>query len=154
LLQQAKACAEYFSTTKFAGIYCSDLKRANSTAKAIYAAQAEPKPLFEVSPELREQHFGIAEGQPWTIHNDGGMDIANKIFPVPVGRAEKFPEGESLDDLAERAGRIIKEFIMPWINDTGKTWGKKEGNVHIAIVSHGLCIYEVRVALIFPHPIF
>ena len=114
------------------------------TATAIYNAQSEPKPPFHISQDLREQHFGIAEGQPWVIQSDEGLNVEKKIFPVPFGRVEKFPEGESLNDLSDRTTRAVKELILPWIRDVKKTYGKKEGEAHIAVVSHGLCISEVK----------
>lgn len=46
-------------------IYTSDLKRAHTTAKNVYEANVATaeKPPFTVSPILREQYFGEAEGQ-------------------------------------------------------------------------------------------
>lgn len=60
---------EYFANanTKFTAIHASTLKRAFSTAQALYDAQPEPKPVFTKSLLLREQYFGIAEGRPWTF---------------------------------------------------------------------------------------
>ncbi|KIJ54823.1 hypothetical protein M422DRAFT_24719 [Sphaerobolus stellatus SS14] len=147
-MNQARACGAHLSNTKFTAIYSSDLKRAHMTALAIYEAQPEPKPALYATKDLREQHFGIAEGEPWVIQSDEGLNIEKKIFPVPFGRVEKFPEGESLDDLAVRATRVINELILPWIWDAEKTYGKREGEVHIAVVSHGLCIYETMRALV------
>lgn len=142
-VQQAKACAEYFSSIRIATIYSSNLKRAHTTAQAIYGAQSEPKPPFVVSEDLREQHFGVAEGEKWVTHSDSGLDVEKKIFPILTGRDAKFPEGESLNDLAERATRAVNELILPWVWDAEKTYGKEEGEVHLAVVSHGLCISEV-----------
>jgi broad specificity phosphatase PhoE len=64
------------------------------------------------------------------------------VFPVLNGRDQKFPEGESLDDLELRANRALEDLIMPWVY-SDKSYGKGEGEVHLAIVSHGLCISEV-----------
>lgn len=48
-------------------IYTSDLKRAHTTAKSVFDANeaTSSKPPFTVSPILREQFFGKAEGCPW-----------------------------------------------------------------------------------------
>lgn len=46
-----------------AAIYCSDLKRAHTTASCIHQHnKSTPHPPLTVSPLLREQFFGEAEG--------------------------------------------------------------------------------------------
>ncbi|KAF8510068.1 phosphoglycerate mutase [Hysterangium stoloniferum] len=147
-MNQAKACGEYFSNIPITAMYVSDLKRAHTTAKAIFDAQDEPKPSFTVSPDLREQHFGIAEGEPWVIEREVNTNSAEKVFPTLQGRDAKYPEGESLNDLSKRTNRAAMKFILPWIWDTEKTYGKKEGEVHLVVVSHGLCISELVATLV------
>lgn len=56
------------------------------------------------------------------------------------GREEKFPGGESLDDLASRAEDAIAECIVPHL--------RAGDDLHIAMVSHGLCISELIAALL------
>jgi len=70
---------------------------------------------------------------------------AANIFPLLRGRADKFPEGESEDDVAIRAERVLQECIMPFVWKAARSgvWGD-----HIAIVSHGLCISELIAALV------
>ena len=148
--QQAKAAGESFSATPFSHIIASPLLRAYTTAQAIHSAQPETtRPELVSSPLLKEQNFGIAEGHKWSYQREPGLTDqehwAKGIFPVLDGRQEKFPEGESLDDLRDRAGRAIKELVVPIINDAVK--GKKE-DVHVALVSHGLCISELVAALV------
>lgn len=111
------------------------------TAQAIYETQSHPKPPLHKSVDLREQNFGLAEGQPWILSSDKGMSIEEKIFPIPIGREAKFPEGESLNDLSERTSKAVQELILPWICEADKA--DSDGDVHIAVVSHGLCISEV-----------
>lgn len=61
------------------------------------------------------------------------------IFPVlSGGRNVKFPEGESLNDLARRAEEAIAECVLPHI----------QSDSHIVIASHGLCISELVAALL------
>ena len=107
------------------------------------------RPELVSSPLLKEQHFGIAEGNKWTFQHEPGLTNeehwAKGIFPVLDGRQAKYPEGESLDDLRDRARRAIKELVVPIIRDVVK--GKK-GDVHVALVSHGLCISELVAALV------
>ena len=148
-MKQAGAAGEYFAlnNTRFTAIYTSDLKRAHTTAQAILNAQPEPKPPFSVSQDLREQHFGIAEGNPWSLKADKKLSreeqYARGTFPVIYNRKDKFPSGESLNDLQTRAERAMEEIIMPHVWNAAKS-GEK---AHIAVVSHGLCISELIAAL-------
>jgi broad specificity phosphatase PhoE len=64
------------------------------------------------------------------------------IFPVLRARDAKFPEGESLDDLAVRAEKALAECVLPHLAAGAR------GNLHIAIASHGLCISELIAALL------
>jgi broad specificity phosphatase PhoE len=93
---------------------------------------------------LREQNFGIAEGYAWAMSIPDGTTreamYEEKIYPVLETREEKFPEGESLDDLALRAEAAVRECILPHVaNGDG---------AHIALASHGLCIAEAVAALV------
>lgn len=147
--QQIRALGESLATTRFTAIHASPLQRTYTTAEGVYAAQPEPKPAFTTSPLLREQHFGIAEGHPWVWDEKPGMTLeehyAQDLWPALRDRTSKFPEGESLEDVAVRATRAVDELIMPQVRLAAKE-GKK--NVHIAIVSHGLCISELVPALL------
>lgn len=67
------------------------------------------------------------------------------MFPVLTGRDEKFPEAESLNDVALRATKAVNDLILPWVYSP-ENYGKSEGEVHLVVVSHGLCISEVRAA--------
>lgn len=141
--RQAQALGQSFSSTQITHIYTSPLLRAHATAQSVLNLQSEPKPSFTVSPNLREQHFGIAEGNKWVIRapNDTPVEElwAQKIFPVQQSRQDKFPEGESLDDLARRAEVAVRECILPHV---------ETDSVHVAIASHGLCISEMVAALL------
>ncbi|KAF7316298.1 hypothetical protein MIND_00148500 [Mycena indigotica] len=145
--KQAAALGKAFkaSNTHFDFIYASDLLRANTTGLSVLEAHDDPKPTFSSSPKLREQHFGVAEGQPWVLSTppgDQSLDelFAQGIFPVLHSRNAKFPEGESLDDLARRADGAVAEFLVPHL--------ASPNNTHVAIASHGLCISELVAALL------
>jgi len=146
-MNQARAVGKSLSQTPFIAIHASDLKRAYTTAQAIHDAQPTPPP-FDSSPLLREQHFGVAEGKPWSLHVEPGLSLeehyAKGIYPVIFNRTDKFPEGESLDDLARRAEEAIEKFVMPHVWEAARR-GKR--GVHVAVVSHGLCISELIAAL-------
>ncbi len=66
--------------------------------------------------------------------------MAKGVYPVLYGDDEKFPEGESTKDLAERARTALAKFVLPHVWQAAKE-GKT--GIHVAIVSHGLCISEL-----------
>jgi len=142
-IQQAFCLGQYFSGTRIDVVYASPLHRAYSTAEYVRDAQHTPQPPLISNPKLREQHFGVAEGRPWTFKKPPNTSIEELleagIYPVLGGRAEKFPEGESLDDLSRRAEEAVSECIIPHLRQDG---------THIAIASHGLCISELVAALL------
>ena len=148
--QQARAAGTYFASTstQFSAMYLSDLKRAHSTGMAIHESQRDPKPRITVSELLREQHWGEAEGKPWSMKGDDNIsreELYKKgVYPVIYDRVNKFPGGESLNDLQARAEIAINNFVMPHVWELAKT-GKPE---RIALVSHGLCISELIAALV------
>jgi len=143
-MNQARALGEFFADTHFTAIHTSDLKRAITTAQALYDAQREPKPTFDSSELIREQNFGVAEGKPWSYDPNPNLnleeEIAEGVYPVPHGNDEKFPEGESMNELAQRAKEAIAALVLPHVWQTaneGKT------SIHVAVVSHGLCISQM-----------
>ncbi|KAI0697909.1 phosphoglycerate mutase-like protein [Cytidiella melzeri] len=148
-MNQARALGDALASTRFTAIHASPLKRAYSTAEAVYEKQPQPKPVFSSSPLLREQHFGIAEGKPWTWDTTPGLSLedhyAQGLFPVMYQRADAFPDGESLDDVAVRAEQAVKDLILSNVRKAARE-GKK--GLHVAIVSHGIFISELISALL------
>lgn len=148
-MNQARAAGESLAGVRFEAIYASPLLRAFTTAQAIHDGQAEPKPPLTPSPLLREQHWGEAEGQSWLLAQKPGLSLeehfAQKIYPILHERWQKFPGGESLEDVVVRAEQAINEFVMPHVWKAARE-GRK--NVHIAIVSHGICISELIPVLV------
>ncbi|KAG6898770.1 hypothetical protein C0995_008422 [Termitomyces sp. Mi166 len=142
---QASALARFFhqSQIHFHHIYTSPLLRTHGTAKAIHKLQPHD-PSFTVLFSLREQHFGVAEGNAWAYDVAPGETresmIARGVYPVPLLRSDKFEGGESLDDLAARAEEAAKECVLPHVGG--------EGDVHVAVASHGLCISELVRAVL------
>ncbi|KAK7044673.1 histidine phosphatase superfamily [Favolaschia claudopus] len=145
---QAAALGQAFnkSNTKFDFIYASDLLRAYATGQAVLDFHSSPKPPFKSDQRLREQHFGIAEGHRWVMETPSDMTYeemyAQGIFPILRGRDAKFPEAESLNDLAHRADSAIADCVVPHLAAAATA------EVHIAIASHGLCISELVAALL------
>uniref|UniRef100_A0A0W0GCJ5 Phosphoglycerate mutase n=1 Tax=Moniliophthora roreri TaxID=221103 RepID=A0A0W0GCJ5_MONRR len=144
--KQAAAAGRYFSTTPFKAIYASPLLRAHATAQAVRDANtATPDLPVTANPKLREQHFGVAEGNKWAIdlperYSSSEEAFKDKVYPVLYERHEKFPEGETLDDLARRSEEAIAECVLPHMK------AGEEG--HIILASHGLAISELVAALL------
>ncbi|KAF8733475.1 hypothetical protein AX14_003789 [Amanita brunnescens Koide BX004] len=166
-VRQAAALGSSFSSVPITALYASTLKRAYSTAVPVQ--QYQPKQLeLSAKPDLREQHFGIAEGRRWMPTHpaiEAAMSSPNRdealqktildlaaqdIFPVIPDRKHKFPEGESLDDLAIRAKRALRECVLAHFTEYVANGGKED--VHVVAVSHGLCISEMTAALVALDP--
>jgi len=162
-VQQAAALGQSFSSVPVTVIYASPLKRAYYTALSIQERQATQVKLH-VEPDLREQSFGMAEGHTWILKDpaiDAAVSSPNSdealqkaildlaaqgIFAVIPDRKHKFPEGESLDDLAVRAGRALRECVLTPFAEYVKNGSRED--VHVVAVSHGLCISEMMAALV------
>jgi broad specificity phosphatase PhoE len=67
-------------------------------ADQIHQYQPEPKPPLTVDRQLREQHFGVAEGKSW-----GGA--LGKFEPIH-SRTEKYEGAESSEDVRKRANDV------------------------------------------------
>lgn len=130
-------------------ILASPLKRAYTTAELVYAAQPEPRAEILTSLLLREQTRGVAEGHPWLTEPKPGLSLeehyAQGLYPIHHERWQKFPGGESLDDLALRADKAVKEVVLPHALTLLRS-GKRQA--HIAVASHGLLIAEMVPALL------
>ena len=96
---------------------------------------------------LREQNFGAGEGKK-ICAKERDFPLSNHYarnkFPVIYTRTEKFPGGESLEDMAKRVDIVIDEVLLPYV------WQEFEGAapMTIAIVSHGLFIAELVARLV------
>lgn len=96
---------------------------------------------------LREQNFGAGEGMKFS-KKEPGLSLADQYskgkFPALYTRHDRFPGGESLDDLAQRADTVINDILLPHLLEE-----KKESVTRtIAIVSHGLFIGELLAAIL------
>lgn len=146
---QAEALGAYFSQTLFTKIYASPLKRAATTAAFVLAAQPTPQPPHDFTIEsIKEQNFGVAEGKPWSFTDYKTSKslseyISEGKYPAPRP-GERFPDGESDEDLAARATQAVDEVIVPHVRSAARA-GRAE---HIALVSHGLCIGALIRALL------
>ncbi|CAG8688661.1 1619_t:CDS:2, partial [Acaulospora colombiana] len=161
-MNQAIALGQHWKDTHITAVYCSDLKRAHTTAQQLVAARspnttASPSSTDDkegtqlspiVNPLLREQNFGIAEGKPWAARNPNTTKDPNEteeeVYYTIYNRHEKFPDGESLDDLADRAEKALDQTVWSHVQEALKSGGHE--NIHIVVVSHGLAISELVAA--------
>lgn len=117
---------------------------------ALLDGQHDPKPSFKVDRDLREQSFGDAEGNPWLMrripHKSLDDHFKDNQYPILFDRNEKFPNGESLNDVAARAERFMNDLVLkPYLS---RAISSGVEDVHVAVVSHGLCISELVPALL------
>jgi alpha-ribazole phosphatase len=98
---QLAGLAQVLATETIGEIYCSDLRRAQSTAQAIAAGRNVPVTL---RPALREIHFGEWEGLSWPEIEQMDPEYARRwVDGYPHTTA---PAGESF---AEFEARILEE---------------------------------------------
>ncbi|KAF8272223.1 hypothetical protein EI94DRAFT_1718766 [Lactarius quietus] len=116
----ARALGIYFADTHFTAIHTSDLERAFATAAILYGHQKDPRPSFDSSELLRELDYGLAEGT---------RSVLNSIM-----------------DLAVRARVALEKLVLPHVWQAAKE-GKT--GIHVAIVSHGLCIEGRRSGSVY-----
>jgi len=62
------------------------------------------------------------------------------IYPTLCGANERFPGGESGNDLAERAKRALTQFVLPHVWQAAK---QGRTGIHVAIVAHGLFLSDM-----------
>jgi broad specificity phosphatase PhoE len=102
-LAQAQALAVHLRAEHFDLAISSDLTRARTTAEAIVAGRDIE---LELSPALREMHFGQWEGLAWPqiVERWPELDVATEKAPMhytPQG-------GESWDDLCARVDGALR----------------------------------------------
>lgn len=109
-IRQSVELREAVKNKKFDVIFCSDLKRADDSAKIVFE---ETAPII-LDKRLRECNYGTYNGLASSIVEP----LQEKMIE------EKFPEGESYEDVKTRMGDFLK-FLKQ--NYDGK---------NVAVVSH------------------
>jgi broad specificity phosphatase PhoE len=103
----------------------------------------------ESSKLLREQNFGVAEGKPPSYNPSQSFnlkeEIAKGVYPAPHGNDEKFPDGESINELGQRAKEAITSLVLPHVWQAAK---ENKTGIHVAVVSHGRCISQMITELL------
>ncbi len=119
---QAQAVAARLSTELPAAIYSSTLKRALETARAIQAA-IPSHPELRTDVRLIEGQFGDWEGRKY---DDLRANDAERLARWEDGRLDNTPpNGESLEDLAERVQAAYRDICAAHSNQT------------VLVVAHG-----------------
>lgn len=92
----------------------------------------------------------MAEGKPSTSKRDPNISLAEHykrgIYPALPSRKEKFPEGESLDQVQDRARQVWADLLLQYVQQAASD--ERHGQVHVAVVSHGVFIKEALRALV------
>jgi bisphosphoglycerate-dependent phosphoglycerate mutase len=142
-LETASATAGPGSAATLTGLPTSD------STSALDPSHQPVKPLDPpiTTPMLREQYFGEAEGQPWDIGRFSNMSAQQSHrSPVACGLIElfyrpwdsqrqfRFPGGESLEDVAQRALDAVRRIILPSLI-LAKASGEQK---HLVLVAHGI----------------
>ena len=124
---QAAALGRHFQDVDLAAIYSSPAKRASETAQAIAAPH-------ELTPELRdgllELDLGELDGTRLREMRDRFPDFFQN-WTTNAGTA-RFPSGETLEELQERAWGVISSII-----------NAHETQQSIVVVSHAFATYAI-----------
>jgi len=119
-IEQAHSLGRRLRKEKFDGFYASDLRRAYDTGSIIASYQGGK---VEARPALREINFGRWEGLTRDEIRRRFSQIAEQWWRTPL--TTRLPEGETLQEVVERAVREIKEIA------------ERHPQGKVLIVSHG-----------------
>jgi broad specificity phosphatase PhoE len=117
-IKQAELLAEYLSDIRIDAIYSSPLRRALKTAEMVASYH---KLDVEIAPGLIDFNYGKWQGLSHQEVKDKYKELYAEWISHP--HRVKIPDGESLDDVRQRAVDVVTEVIA-----------KYEGTV--ALVSH------------------
>ncbi len=129
--EQARLLARRLAAEKVAAVYSSDLKRALETAEILAAPH---RLTVKKVPELREIHFGVWEGLTFKEIQEKYSDLAERWYQYPA--TVRIPEGETFEELKERAYGAILRLVAKHPSDT------------IIVVAHGGTIRTIICGLL------
>lgn len=112
-IAQANKLALRLKKEKIHAFYSSDLSRAKETAEIL--AQQHQLPV-KYLPDLREINFGQWEGLTYKEISDNYGDITEQWWSNPL--ATQIPEGESLQEVANRCSRAIHDIVVKHSGET------------------------------------
>jgi broad specificity phosphatase PhoE len=102
-LQQARQLGEHYVALAFDAIFCSDLRRAYTTAEIAFSARRLP---ITRDARLREFDYGAL-----TQHAPAELELAQHV-------TQPFPEGESIAMAVQRVGDFLRDVLRDF---EGKT---------------------------------
>lgn len=108
-IKQAELLAGYLSKVKIAAIYSSPKKRALKTAEMV---ASHHKLDVVVTPGLRDLDFGQWQGLSHQEVKDKYKELYTAWMNAP--HQVRIPEGESLDDVRQRALGVVDEVIAKY----------------------------------------
>jgi len=110
---QAERLRDRLATEKITAVYCSQLRRARSTAEIIAAAHSLPVTICE---ELLEINFGQAEGMTF---NEIGQRFPEIMKSWPTRDLNfHYPGGESMGEMYSRVSQFPKRLEKHALEDT------------------------------------
>lgn len=126
--QQARDANEKLKEFRFDAVYCSDLERAQRTARLALKG-IFPFEEIRFDRRLRERSFGIYEGGPYDKDK-----MPPKYIEAMAADPEgfRFPEGESLLDVEKRVRPFYDEILEKHPDET------------VLLVAHGSLLSIIR----------
>jgi broad specificity phosphatase PhoE len=100
--EDARSVADVIGRSDFEMIYCSDLLRARQTADTIIETLGLSCPI-RYSPWLRELDYGQ--------FTEKGVEETFRFLNYKLSPQQRYPDGESFQDLEERVGRFIRQVL-------------------------------------------
>lgn len=97
--KQAEDLAERLKSFRMEIIYSSPLKRALQTAQIVGSLC---KVRYDLCEDLQEAGFGAVEGMMWCEIKAQYPDICKTLFTPNVRMSDRFPGGESKEEITDR----------------------------------------------------
>jgi len=133
-LEQARQLAEVLSIAQLSAVYCSDLRRARTTAEII-AKRSNLK--VQESSAWREIDMGEWEGRTVASLHDDAPQLVEQLFADPA--LFKYPHGESFADFTARVRGALDQLMISHDSDD------------VALIAHGgVCRAIIGSALGIP----
>jgi broad specificity phosphatase PhoE len=123
---EAERLAERFVGQPVGAIYSSDLRRARQTAGPLAAVLGL---TVRIDPLLRERNFGIYQGGPVSALQPGVTGVSHGRV---VDSTVRPPDGESLDDVYQRAATFIDRLV------------DDEPMTAVVVMAHGGSVRAIR----------
>ncbi|MDO4166886.1 MAG: histidine phosphatase family protein [Eubacteriales bacterium] len=144
---QAKLLGKRMKLYPVEAVYCSDLIRAQETAKIAFAEQPELLHNLQVRPELQEVHFGDLTGKPDSVVKQYYADYYDR--QLELFQEGRIARGTALDEVNEWVGEYfvpLEEMWYPGGENGAMVWERikpvvqewmDSGKKQIAVVTHG-----------------